>query len=473
MHPLLNIDLNMFLPTCAWGGAYQGRQFPVKLAWAMTINKAQGQSLDRVEVMWVAAVFAHGQLYVALSRGRACLAVRVWVQDTDKHGYFAGDGDTEEGVYTDNVVYKDILLGIPPPGGSPATADAVSGSSVLPPDPQALCRKAVPLDAAIDLADPTDQVKLITTSLPVDASTDFLVPGLQIDLARDNAEGQTEYELGGKFLDLAAAVSLQETCGLLPDAIPGSDVGTSRAARVPILSRPWRAPRQSLTPLPFFLGSSVADPPEWYNDPESGATSPAGTQIGATCGLLAVNHILTAALLTCQTPIRLLRRSSFEDMALNAGIADHPAHLVQPGGANYDISVLNYHLGLQGLRSHPMTPAALQGTVPGESRLEQPFQNLLVAGSRFRSVGYVVRTPQVGGHWIALLPPIVLGLPSDSAIAGVLCDSLEAVPFQLNSHEVEELPPSSQYPLSNLNRKCQARMMNLSNSVLIPMWNCY
>ena len=130
-------------------------------------------------------------------------------------------------------------------------------------------------------------------------------------------------------------------------------------------------------------------------------------------------------------------------MALNVGIADHPAHLVQPGGANYDISVLNYHLGLQGLRSHPMTPAALEGTVPSESRLVQPFQNLLVAGRRFRSVGYVLRTPQVGGHWIALLPPIVLGLPSDSAIAGVLCDSLEAVPFQLKSHEIEELPHES------------------------------
>ena len=44
------------------------RQFPVKLAFAMTINKAQGQSLTRVGIYLPLPVFAHGQLYVALSR---------------------------------------------------------------------------------------------------------------------------------------------------------------------------------------------------------------------------------------------------------------------------------------------------------------------------------------------------------------------------------------------------------------------
>lgn len=44
------------------------RQFPVRLAFAMTINKAQGQSLDHVGVDLTTDVFTHGQLYVALSR---------------------------------------------------------------------------------------------------------------------------------------------------------------------------------------------------------------------------------------------------------------------------------------------------------------------------------------------------------------------------------------------------------------------
>ena len=46
----------------------QRRQFPVRLAWAMTINKAQGQSFSRVGILLRNAVFAHGRLYVALSR---------------------------------------------------------------------------------------------------------------------------------------------------------------------------------------------------------------------------------------------------------------------------------------------------------------------------------------------------------------------------------------------------------------------
>jgi hypothetical protein len=43
-------------------------QFPVGLAFSMTINKFQGQSMSRVSVVLKDQVFAHGQLYVALSR---------------------------------------------------------------------------------------------------------------------------------------------------------------------------------------------------------------------------------------------------------------------------------------------------------------------------------------------------------------------------------------------------------------------
>ena len=47
------------------------RQFPIKLAYALTINKAQGQTLNFVGVDLRENVFAHGQLYVALSRVRS------------------------------------------------------------------------------------------------------------------------------------------------------------------------------------------------------------------------------------------------------------------------------------------------------------------------------------------------------------------------------------------------------------------
>lgn len=46
------------------------RQIPVRLAWALTIHKAQGLTLDTVHVEFEQGMFAHGQAYVAVTRCR-------------------------------------------------------------------------------------------------------------------------------------------------------------------------------------------------------------------------------------------------------------------------------------------------------------------------------------------------------------------------------------------------------------------
>ena len=43
-------------------------QFPIKLSYAMTINKAQGQSLKITGLELTSPCFSHGQLYVGCSR---------------------------------------------------------------------------------------------------------------------------------------------------------------------------------------------------------------------------------------------------------------------------------------------------------------------------------------------------------------------------------------------------------------------
>jgi hypothetical protein len=74
------------------------RQFPLRLAFAMTINKSQGQSLGRVGLDLQYPVFSHGQFYVGVSRGTNMRRVHVLLA-----------ADSAESV-TKNIVYHNVLL---------------------------------------------------------------------------------------------------------------------------------------------------------------------------------------------------------------------------------------------------------------------------------------------------------------------------------------------------------------------------
>jgi len=77
------------------------RQFPVKPAFAMTINKSQGQTFAAVGLYLPTLVFGHGQLYVGKSRVGDPNGCKVLVPGSrEKYGR----------VLTQNVVYKELLI---------------------------------------------------------------------------------------------------------------------------------------------------------------------------------------------------------------------------------------------------------------------------------------------------------------------------------------------------------------------------
>ena len=69
------------------------RQFPVRPAFGMTINKAQGQTLRMAGLYLPTHPFSHGQLYVAKTRVVKCGKVK-----------------DREGVYVKNVFHQELLL---------------------------------------------------------------------------------------------------------------------------------------------------------------------------------------------------------------------------------------------------------------------------------------------------------------------------------------------------------------------------
>jgi hypothetical protein len=82
---------------------FKRKHFPIRLSFAMTINKAQGQTIPNVGIYLPEPVFSHGQLYVALSRGVSRQTTRILAKPNK-------DIDPT-GKSTKNIVYRDVLEG--------------------------------------------------------------------------------------------------------------------------------------------------------------------------------------------------------------------------------------------------------------------------------------------------------------------------------------------------------------------------
>jgi len=108
---------------------FKRKQFPVRLSFAMTINKSQGQTIPNVGVYLPQPVFSHGQLYVAMSRATARSNIKILAlppnaeEDAEKEERDAKMSKKKkktkkekkkkvpvlDGTYTKNIVYKEVL----------------------------------------------------------------------------------------------------------------------------------------------------------------------------------------------------------------------------------------------------------------------------------------------------------------------------------------------------------------------------
>jgi ATP-dependent DNA helicase PIF1 len=98
-----NVGKHVFIPHIImspskidWPFVLRCRQFLVRVAFAMTINKSQSQTLNNVGVYLPSLVFSHGQLHVAISRVTSSANIKI----------FSGQGPKG---YMRNVVYREVL----------------------------------------------------------------------------------------------------------------------------------------------------------------------------------------------------------------------------------------------------------------------------------------------------------------------------------------------------------------------------
>jgi ATP-dependent exoDNAse (exonuclease V) alpha subunit len=106
---VLGTNKTVFLPRIKFkvsesevGFEFTRLQFPVQLAFSMTINKSQGQSVKKVGLDLRTPVFTHGQLYVALSQCTSQREIKVLLNESQMDQF-----------KTQNIVFPEVLLAPP------------------------------------------------------------------------------------------------------------------------------------------------------------------------------------------------------------------------------------------------------------------------------------------------------------------------------------------------------------------------
>ena len=88
------------------GYEFRRKQFPVRIAFAMTINKSQGQTLTKTTIYLPRPVFEHGQLYVAISRVTTPENLKIFMKETPIQGF----NEKHQKYITKNIVHQSLLI---------------------------------------------------------------------------------------------------------------------------------------------------------------------------------------------------------------------------------------------------------------------------------------------------------------------------------------------------------------------------
>jgi hypothetical protein len=85
---------------------FMHKQFPINLAFSLTINKYHSQTIGNVGIVLHDPVFSHRQLYVALPRSKSSHTTKVVVPQPENR---------PPSYETSNIVDKEVLLHVQRP----------------------------------------------------------------------------------------------------------------------------------------------------------------------------------------------------------------------------------------------------------------------------------------------------------------------------------------------------------------------